>query len=847
MKNTAKLICLVFTLLMLSSGIDAQPKLWGTIPRGGGTESGEVYEINLDGSDFNVTKEFIFPNCNSPRGKLLYASNGMIYGTAEGGLGSSGSVIYEYDPLTSTFDFAYDFFDQETAMSANTRFTSLIEHSNGKVYGFTQNRGDNYDGQLFEFDMQTRELNIKVHFEEATKGETPMGSLTEASDGRLYGVTMEGGTHDLGVLYVYDPATNIFAALKHFDGAGIGSYPNDGPIQASNGKLYGMTRTGGTSGMGVVYEYDIATNIITKKHDFDGLNTGAGPESKFMQASNGKLYAVTRTGGTVDQGTIFEYDIATSVLTKKQDIGGSNGTDFVCQLIEYTDGLLYGMASSGGLEDKGVLFKFDPESSSYTKLQDFYDEYGERPLGSLSLGPDGKLIGVTMDGGQGTNSGVLFDYNPSNGLFSAHVNFGYSENGGLPECSLIEASDGMIYGTASSGGANYSGGTIFRINPSDRSFEKVYDFWSSIDQGGGCNDGLTEGTNGMLYGLGSQGGVNNSGVLFVFDPINFTYTVLHHFDENTSGSRPVGKLIQDTNGNLYGVTKWGGANGDGVLFEYNTSTSTFLKLHDFDATISGREPTGVTQATNGKLYGMTTWGGAYNLGVLFEYDLMTFAMASKVNFDDLNKGALPFGILLEYEDNQLYGMTAHGGSQGGGVLFHYDATSGIFTKLKNFLYDDGDGFSPFSSLMKASNNLIYGTTSMGGSQEYGVIFSYDPSAVSYTVVHEFAHFQDRPIYGKLLEVDTDFGISEQADNKLKFTIYPNPAEEHIILSISEIKGELQLSIYDISGKLILTDYIGGKGSSNSDIKYDIPNLESGIYTIRLNSADRSGSQKLIVN
>ena len=95
MKNIAKLICLVFTLLILSSGIEAQPKLWNVLPYGGNTESGVVYEINLDGSDYNVIHEFNRYNCETPRGKLLLADNGLFYGIAEGGFGNFGSIEHE--------------------------------------------------------------------------------------------------------------------------------------------------------------------------------------------------------------------------------------------------------------------------------------------------------------------------------------------------------------------------------------------------------------------------------------------------------------------------------------------------------------------------------------------------------------------------------------------------------------------------------------------------------------------------------------------------------------------------------------------------------------------------------
>lgn len=843
MKSLAKLICSAIVLFLFISSAHSQPKLWGVLPSNGITESGSVFQMELDGSNLTSIKDFVFPNCGRPRGNVLYASNGKVYGNAELSSGPYGSIIYEYDPADGSFQFVYEFFDPTVGYGESAMLCSLVEHSNGKVYGMTQHGGDHNDGQLFEFDLQTKELIVKVHFESATKGRMPVGGLTEAADGRFYGVTFEGGTHDLGVLYVYDPATNIFAALKHFDGPGIGSNPHNSPIQTPNGKLLGTTRTGGIADLGVVYEYDIASNIITKKHDFDGTNTGSFPYDKFCLASNGMFYAMTSTGGVLDKGALVEFDQTSGVVTKKLDFNGSNGRYPVGAMVEYTDGYLYGKVTHGGLEEHGVLFKYDPNSSIFTKLLDFYEDYGESAYDGLTISPDGTFFGTTWQGGLG-HHGVLFEFDPSDGICQQLIHFRYAELGGIPRCDLIEASDGMVYGTTTAGGVNGSG-IIFRIDPADRSFEKVFDF-EYLNLGGGCETGLMEASNGLLYGLAAYGGANYDGLMFAFDPANLQYTVLHHFDENVSGSYPVGKLMQGANGSLYGVTERGGVDGSGVLFEYMLSTQTYLVLHEFVNLTSGKYPFSPVQASNGKLYGVTRWGGSYNQGVLYEFDPMAYTMNIAVDFDNLNKGAFPVGVPLEYSDNQLYGMTGHGGSDGGGVLYNYNAVNGLYTKIKNFQYSDGDGFSPNTSLMKASNDLIYGTVSMGGTQEWGLVFSFDPLGGDYAVVHDFDEYNERPLSGSLLEVETDYGIDESQACEMDFALYPNPAQEQIYLSIPEVKADVQLSIFNALGKLILNKRIEVNSNASLNTTVDISGLPPGVYTLRIQSESESGSKKLIV-
>ncbi len=829
MKNAVKFLILIFVMLQLNPKIDAQTKLWCTLPNSGNTQSGVVYEIGLDGNDLNVIHDFPKFNGERPRGKLLYADNGKFYGISEGGFGTFGSIIYEYDPQTDVFTIIHDFFDPETSHSLSASLGSLIQHSNGKIYGLTQSGGIHYDGQLFEYDIQSNIFSVKVDFESVGKGEIPLGILTEASDGKLYGVTYEGGNHGFGVLYVYDPATNIFAVLKNFDGLNIGSNPHDCPLQASNGKLYGMTRTGGVSDLGVIYEYDIGTNTITKKHDFDGIATGTGPEAKFCQASNGLLYAMTFQGGVNDMGVLFEYDIISGTVTKKLDFHGTNGRLPGGSFIEYSDGLLYGMTANGGISDRGMLFRYDPANGNITKLMDFYDEFGEVLYSTLTVGPDENLFAVTYWGGIYPTGGVLFEYNPVNGIYTKRFDFRYAPGGGTPYSDLMKATDGMIYGTTYTGGDLFAG-TIYRIDPDDQTFENVYNF-DYFNNGGSPIGGLIQASNGQLYGM-AGGGANFDGVIYVFDPVSLSLTVLQHFDELNSGKDPRGNLLQASNGKMYGMTMKGGTNQDGVLFEYDIATSTFTKLFDFLDVTSGKEPQGsLMQATNGKLYGLTSDGGSFGNGVLFEYNPMTYEYIVKVHFDDLNKGGYPVGTLLEFGDNQLYGLTASGGINSMGVIFVYDAESETFSKLFNF-NGAATGMVPVSTLMAASNNKIYGTTQLGGMYNNGVAFEYDPLADDYLVIHNFPEYKDRPRYGAFLEVESGPGIGEQSTETLYFSICPNPVMDILTIKTDVVcETVFHIRIFNQLGQIVFNQ--PGVLSGNSSISLNASKLNEGIYFLQL--------------
>ena len=162
-------------------------------------------------------------------------------------------------------------------------------------------------------------------------------------------------------------------------------------IQASDGKLYGMTYSGGSSGAGVIFSFDPSSSTYTKLKDFDGTN-GGNPYGSLMQASDGKLYGMTAQGGSSGAGVIFSFDPSSSTYTKLKDFDGTNGANPFGSLMQASDGKLYGMTDDGGSSGDGVIFSFDPSSSTYTKLKDFDDTNGAYPSWQPYAGKRWKAI-----------------------------------------------------------------------------------------------------------------------------------------------------------------------------------------------------------------------------------------------------------------------------------------------------------------------------------------------------------------------------------------------------------------------------------------------------------------------
>jgi uncharacterized repeat protein (TIGR03803 family) len=185
---------------------------------------------------------------------------------------------------------------------------------------------------------------------------------------------------------------------------------------------------------------------------------------------------------------------------------------------------------------------------------------------------------------------------------------------------LVQGTDGNFYGTTNQGGANGacndgsvgSGcGTVFKITPGG-TLTTLSNFGNYFTDGISPLAGLIQATDGNFYGTTLGGPANGYGTVFKITPSG-TLTVLHSFD-NTDGSGPAAALVQATDGNFYGTTLGGGANGYGTVFQM-TPSGTLTTLHSFD-NMDGSEPTALIQDTSGTLYGTTARGasviGKYN-------------------------------------------------------------------------------------------------------------------------------------------------------------------------------------------------------------------------------------------
>ena len=294
--------------------------------------------------------------------------------------------------------------------------------------------------------------------------------------------------------------------------------------------------------------------------------------------------------------------------------------------------------------------------------------------------------------------------------FDVVVDFGIPA-GREPHGGLVEGSDGCLYGTTVAGGAGH--GTIFRLCSGVSTTVFMFD---GATTGRYPQAGLIVGSDGQLYGTTRfGGGAPNAGTIFRLNPTDGVLTTLHVFN-GANGAESMAELTEGGDGRLYGVTSMGGASNRGAAFSIQRSGAGFVLLKSFTGA-NGRGPSGkLVEASDGYWYGTTSMGGATDLGTIFRMT-SSGALTTLVTFAGPN-GANPYGGLVQATDGYLYGLTGGGGSGSQGTAYRIDM-GGTHTVLRSFA--GSDGFFPYAELIQGTDGLFYGTTMFGGGG-LGVIF-----------------------------------------------------------------------------------------------------------------------------
>lgn len=358
---------------------------------------------------------------------------------------------------------------------------------------------------------------------------------------------------------------------------------------------------------------------LTTLANFDGTN-GSLLRGDLYRDSSGTFFGTTNQGGASNRGTVFSLT-NDGTLSTVATFAGANGANPFGGLIADSMGTLYGTTQGGGTSGNGTVFSLN-RSGTLTTLANFNSTNGRIAYGDLLYDGSGTFYGTTAFGGT-SDRGTIFSMN-SSGALTTLVNFNGGAQGGNPFGSLIADSSGTLYGMTNVGGAE-NRGTVFSLTTSGTLTTLAsFNFFNGDRPIGG----LLLDDSGTLFGMTQFGGsFLERGAIFSLPSTGGALTPLVIFN-GSNGSLPLGDLIADANGVLYGTTGSGGRFGQGTVFSV-TKTGALTTLVDFPADGSlGGGPSGTLFADeNGTLFGTTSGGGTGSpaLGTVFSLTGTGFA------------------------------------------------------------------------------------------------------------------------------------------------------------------------------------------------------------------------------
>jgi uncharacterized repeat protein (TIGR03803 family) len=341
--------------------------------------------------------------------------------------------------------------------------------------------------------------------------------------------------------------------------------------------------------------------------------------------------------------------------------------------LDAPSGYFYGVTPHGGSGGGGAIFKSNT-SGQVTNLHSFGasgDGNGSRPSGPL-LDLSGTFWGVAEAGGAYAK-GVLYKWSAAAGFQVVH-SFGAGTDGQQPSGPLLKASDGNLYGTTKYGGSCSGGGTVYRVNPSTGVTTVLHSFcttdgWEPIT-------GVIQASDGNLYGTVNQAGPSGYGVLFRM-ALNGTFTLLYGFGATPDGPAYPGRLMQASDGNLYGTSVRGGYqapiyNGPGTLFKSTLGGVVTWTSFQWASMGPPSVTAGLKERFTGLLYGVTTFN---DYGDVFQYRISNATLSKVAAFSARSTMSPTAGLTLGADGN-LWGSTTDGSYDTGGYYGHlYKITS----------------------------------------------------------------------------------------------------------------------------------------------------------------------------
>ena len=641
--------------------LDSSGAVYGTTQNGG--------DVNCPGNDnygcgtvFQLTKNsdntwaetvlYSFTDSDDggyPLGNVIFDSEGTLYGTTpNGGAGSSGTV-FSLTPNANRSWSLSTIYDFEGAPDGRGPSAGLIFGKNGQLYGTTQGGGTTGCnaggcGTVFELTQHkpghwTERVIHRFQNGSLSDGTQPAASLLMDKEDHLYGTTAYGGIpysycgagygtpESCGTVFQLKAAPGgrwIENVIYRFPPGSEGIGPAAGVISDGSGNLYSTTYDGGIgpchgsstpeSGCGTVFELKLNARGGWRQlilHEFNGISDGAGPEGSLISDASGNLYGTTSYGGSSHcipyagcGGTVFE--LSPTQHGWKETVlytfpyGGLHGSSPQSGLSVDSNGSLYGTTFYGGGVSChlgcGTAFKLSRDGGGKWKEEVLHSfqggSDGANPQGTLVFDERGAIYGTTCAGGS-HNLGTVFQLTQSAGgnwnEHLLHTFQGGQGDGYCPIGGVIFDTEGNLFGATFGGGSGNGGGVVFELTPTGTAWKETI-LWNFEGVAGPTlNSSLTMDDAGNLYGTAFPMSGQYGGAIFELSPSSSGWTehTLHSFEQWPDGAYPMGPVMFDAGGNLYGTTGGGGTDVDGTVFRLSLGGLDVARPQPSQATRTG--------------------------------------------------------------------------------------------------------------------------------------------------------------------------------------------------------------------------------------------------------------------
>ncbi|MCL4180948.1 MAG: hypothetical protein KJ072_24775 [Verrucomicrobia bacterium] len=710
--------------------------LYGTTENGGDLSQGNagvVFRMAVDGTDYRVIHVFRRDGRDGmhPQGQLLLASDGFLYGTTTtGGAAGLGTVFrLQRDGSQYAVVGSFQSFDGARPVAG------LTEASDGRIYGAASSGGPSDEGTVFRLTPDGSGIDFWLNLGTfPTNAAIPLGVLVEGQDGRLYGTSRKGGLGQGTVFSLDRDAMEIEEVHVFGSVAADGQFPMTGLVGDGTGGFLGTTTSGGAFGKGTVFRLAEGGSSYEVIHSFTGApGEGSTPRGNLIRTAAGVLVGGLTDTVNTNGSAWFNMNVDGSGFAMVRPLGAQDGThdNRVTGVTELADGTLILVAPEGGVGG-GRLFAAGADGADYRQLRAFSNslDQGYRPFYPAFSVRTRAMFGA-VSGGEYLG-GMLFRFQPDSTSYTIIRQFGGTQFDGLYPGGLMVGSDDLIYGTTSRGGTN-GAGTLFAVSQDGLQYRALYSFPAQTALEAGTPATLMEASDGRVYATFAESLEAKAGFVFRVERDGSQFEIIHRFGQaDTDPSGPgVGPLAEDGDGWFYGTTMRGGLLGMGTVYRVRSDGNSWATLWHFGANGNdeGYPVYGVLLRPDGWLYGTTTGGvndGSYGSIFRLRIDGSEFATLKRFARDGL-EGRRPITTLSVALDGLLYGTTSSGGFAEVGTLFRIHPSGANFRILRHFLGTlSGDGANPTCGLVHEADGALLGMTTDGGEVGNGSIFRINP-------------------------------------------------------------------------------------------------------------------------